>query len=163
MPDDGTFEHRFMLQQAVFDLDRRDVNARHFEHVVGAAVIPVVALAVHVKLVAGGAPVAREGLLRFLVRVPVAQRRRVSLDAQRAHLAGGHRAAFPVNDLRLVAFDDPSKTARTDISGAIRNVNMKHLGRADAVENLDIERLDPPLVELDGQRLARRQAHSQGR
>ena len=76
-----------MLQQTVLDLRRRDEDARDFQHLVRAPVIPVVAFRVHVKLIARRAPIARESLFRFLVRVPIAERGGVTLDAQRAHLA----------------------------------------------------------------------------
>src|ERR1044072_2865774 len=154
--DDRRFEHRVVSEQAVLDLRGRDEDAGDLEHVVRATVIPVVAFLVRVELVARRAPIARERRLRLLVRLPVAERRRVALNAQRPHLARRHGPAFGVHDLCLVAFDDATEAAGPHVAGPVRDVDVEHFRRADAVVNLDAERLDPAPVQLDGERLARR-------
>ena len=125
--------------------------------------VPVVAVCVRVELVARRAPVARERRLGLLVRLPVAERRRVTLNAQRPHLSQGDGAPPGVHDLGLVAGDDAAQASGPYVAGPVRDVDVEHLRRADAVVNLDAERLDPAPVQLDRQRLARRQAHAQGR
>src|SRR5215213_3228500 len=156
--DDGALAHGFALEQAVFDLGGRDVNAAHLQHLVRAATVPEVAVFVHAELVARRAPVAGESGLRFLVRAPVAEGGRIAFDFERAHLSDGQLAPLGVNDPGLVAWHNAAETAGDDIPRVIRDVDVKHLGRADTVEYLHPEGVHPPLVKLRRQRLARRQA-----
>ena len=125
--------------------------------------IPVIALVVHVELTARRAPVARKRGLRFFVRLPVAERRRVAFDPERAHLARGHCLARGIHDLSFITCDDAPKTAGLNIAEPVRDVDVEHFGRADAVQNLDAERLQPTFRQLDRQSLARRQAHAKRR
>jgi Asp-tRNA(Asn)/Glu-tRNA(Gln) amidotransferase A subunit family amidase len=78
-----------------------------------------------------------------------------------AGLADADGLPVGVNYPRLVPFDDSSKAARLHVARTVRDVDVEHLGRADAVEYLDAERLHPAVVELDRQGLAGRQAHAQ--
>ena len=73
--NDRALQYGFMLQQTVFNFRRRDKNTTDLQHVVGAAVVPVIAVAVDVHLVSSSAPIARESFFGFLVRVPIAKRR----------------------------------------------------------------------------------------
>ena len=58
--DDGAFHDGLVLQQAVFNFGRRDKDAGNLQHVVSAAVIPIVTFRVDVKLISGRAPIARK-------------------------------------------------------------------------------------------------------
>src|SRR5205085_8064556 len=110
---------------------------------------------VHVKLIARRAPIARKRLLRFLVRVPVTESRRIALDAKRPHLARLDLFTFRVNDARLVAFDDAPEASWLNIIGAVRDVDVEHLCGAYAVADFYSEGLHPTIVKLYGQSLAR--------
>src|SRR6185312_10486899 len=70
--DDGGFEHRWVGDQRLLDLERRDPDAADLEHVVAAPAIAVIALGVADIGVAGMGPLAAEGAARFLALVPVA-------------------------------------------------------------------------------------------
>ena len=76
-----------MLDERRLDLDRRDPDAAHLQHVVAAAVVPEVAVRVLVVLVPGLDPRAEERLLRLVVLVPVVGHRRVAAHAEVADLA----------------------------------------------------------------------------
>ena len=115
------------------------------------------------KLVARRAPIAGEGLFRFLVRVPVTERGGVAFDPQRPHLPVGQRLPFSIDDPRFVTVDDASKTARLDVAGPVRDVDVKHLRRAYAVAVFNAERVHPAFVKLYRQRLARRITETQTR
>mgnify|MGYP003694556497 CR=1 FL=1 len=52
-------------KQTVFNFRRRDEDAAHFQHVVRATVIPVVARRIDVKLIAARAPITGKGRFRF--------------------------------------------------------------------------------------------------
>src|SRR5258707_14735273 len=90
------------------------------------------------------------------MRVPIAERRRVTFDLQRPHLARGDFVFSAVDNLCFVAFDDASQTAWLHIIGAIRDVDVEHLGRADAVASLCAKRFLPAMIKLDRQGLAPR-------
>src|ERR1043166_1791525 len=82
--DDRAFPHGFVLQQTILNLGGPDKDAAHFQHVVGAAVIPVVAFLVDMELIARRAPVAGKRLFRFLMRVPVTEKSKEKIG--RAHV-----------------------------------------------------------------------------
>ena len=84
------------------------------------------------------------------MRVPVAERGRVSLDAQRSHLSCLHFALIRINYSRLVASYDAPQAAGLYISWAIRNVDVKHLCRAYAIIDFNSEGLHPARVKLYG-------------
>ena len=72
--DRGRLAHRRMLQARRLDLERADAVAGGDDHVVGAALVPVVAVLVLARGVLGVEPLAAEGLLARLRVVPVAER-----------------------------------------------------------------------------------------
>src|SRR4029077_11212986 len=80
--DDRALGHRLVLEQRRLDLDRRNPQAADLDHVVGSALIPVVAVAVDAVAVAGEKPVAEDAPLRLLVLRPVKRERAVALDVQ---------------------------------------------------------------------------------
>ena len=64
-------------------------------------------------------------------------------------------------DLCLVARDELARRAGSRAAGPVRDVDVVQLARADPVEHLDAERVEPAVVQLARQRLAGRRAHAQ--
>src|SRR5215203_865202 len=149
--DDGAFHDGGMAHQAMLDLGRSDPDPAHLDQVVRAAAVPEVAVGVALEEVTRANAVAVEGLLRLLVLAPVEERGGVPLDPE-----------LPIlGDVRLVAGHELTGASRLGAAGAIRDVDVVRLGRADPVEHLDAEGIEPTVVELLWQRLAgrRTQAH----
>src|SRR5579859_1263811 len=78
--DHRALRHGLVLEQSRLDLDRRDPQAADLDHVVGAALVPVVAVLVDAVAVAAEEPVAEDASLRLLVLRPVQRQRAVALD-----------------------------------------------------------------------------------
>src|SRR5207247_4131745 len=127
------------------------------QHVVGAAAVGVVALLVHAVLVAAAGPRALEGVFRAFPLVPVHERAGRPANLQLAQFAR------PSDHVALVV-DQPHLVSRHRLAGAaipyfartVGEKDMQHLGRADAVQNLDAGALGPALADVGRQRLASR-------
>ena len=147
--------HGGVADQAVLDLRRRDPDPADLDQVVGAAAVPEVAVGVALEEVAGADAVAVKGLLRLLVLAPVQERGGVALDPELA----------VVGDVGLVAGHELARAARLRAAGPVGDVDVVRLGGADPVEHLDAEGLQPAVVQLLRQRLARgrAQAHRHAR
>lgn len=154
-------EHRRVLQEAVLDLHRRDVPPAHFQQVVGAAAVPVVAVRVAHELVGGDAPLAAEGLEAHLAAVPVAHRDAAALDPERPDVAVGDLPPLVVHELHFIAGHGLAEAAGHDLAEPVAHEDVEHLGRADAIEQLHPEALVPAAVQLHRQRLARAGGHAQ--
>ena len=89
--------------QRGLDLERRDIHARHFQHVVGAAAADVIAVGILDIFVARARPFALEGRARLLAVVPVHDRAGRPARIHLAHLALLHRLAVLADQLDLVA------------------------------------------------------------
>src|SRR6185436_19587146 len=99
----GCFEHRLVADQRRLDLNRRDIDAAHFEHVVRAPTVGVVALRVEAVLVAATRPRALEGALGAAALAPVHDRRGRAADLQLAELARlGDDVALVVDQAHFV-------------------------------------------------------------
>src|SRR5437870_13399714 len=98
--------------------------------------MPVVAVLVHVILVAGVQPLTQERLLALAVLVQIKQSRRFALDQQVSDLAARQRIVLSVRALQLVAWEWLATRARPDIAGAVRKKNMKVLRRPNAVDDV---------------------------
>src|SRR5208337_4820793 len=92
-------------RQRRLDLHRAHPLPRDFQHVVGAARVPKVAIGILVVLVAGTDPVAFDGLLGLLVFVPVVGAGAVAADDQAAGLAYADRLIVLVEDFGFVSGD----------------------------------------------------------
>ena len=101
------------------------------------------------KLVAGSAPIPRESFLRFLMCVPITKRRRIALNLQRSHFADGYLIVIRIDNPRFVTLDDAAQAAWFYVTGPIRDVDMKHLCRTDAVANLNTKHFFPTMIKLD--------------
>src|SRR3989454_11709434 len=108
-------------------------------------------------------PRAEERLFGLLVLVPVVRHRGVALDTEVADLALRHGAPLVVHDGELVARHGEPRGAGTRPAVTVRDEDMADLGRTDPVDDLHTEALAPALVDLVGQRLARRHAEPQRR
>ena len=150
-----------MRDERGLDLDRRHVDAADLEHVVAAAGVHVVAVRVDRVLVAASRPRALERVARLVAVVPVPHRGGRPLDLQLAHLPGGDRAAVVADDAQVVAWHRHAARPVAHVARTIRQEDVQHLRRAEAVENLDAEVLGPPPADLRRQRLARRHAAPQ--
>src|ERR1700738_684543 len=96
---DGALPHRPVLQQHPLDLDRRNPQAAHLDHVVGAALVPVEAVTVAAVAVAGEEPVAQQAQLGPHVLAPIERKRTVALHVHVPSLAVGHGLALEAEDL----------------------------------------------------------------
>src|SRR2546430_12601350 len=77
-PDDGGFENGLVRGERRLDLERRDPDAAHLEHVVGAPAVSVIAVRVARVLVARIGPLAAEGASALGALAPIAFGRRRS-------------------------------------------------------------------------------------
>ena len=140
-----------MLDERRLDLDRRDPQAADLDHVVGPALVPVVAVLVHAVAVAAEEPLAEDRVLGLLVLRPVERQRAVALHVQVSGLARGHGLAVRIEDLHLVAGHGLAAGSRPEVVEPVRAVDVEHLGRADAVEDDQAEGVLPALPDLCGQ------------
>ena len=153
--DHRGLQHRRMLHQGRLDLERRDELPAHFQHVVAAARIDVIAGGVAVVLVAGARPRALESLGGFRAIAPVHERGARSAHIQVADLRAFDEAPVFATDLDLVSRHRLAARAVAHVPGAVGKEDVQHLGRADAVDHLAaVVRLEA-LADLLRQRLAR--------
>src|SRR6185437_15814282 len=131
------------------------------QHVVAAPRIDVVAVGVLRIFVAAARPVAEEGTAALRAIVPVGGGVRRSGDLQFTLHAAGDRVAGLIDDPQFVTRHRLAGSAIANVVGAIGQVDVQHLGRADAVENVDAEALGPAPRDLFGERLAGRRAAAQ--
>src|ERR1700761_1562850 len=94
-----------MRDQRALDLERRDPDARHLEHVVGAAAERVAAIFIADVFVTSAGPVALKGDPAFAALVPVTFAGRWRLDQEFADLAIRHVIAGIVDQPHPVAGD----------------------------------------------------------
>src|SRR5205085_2322670 len=147
------FLYSRVFDERVLDLHRADPDPAHFQHVIGAAGIPVEAVGVAIELVAGADPLALDRVLGAFVLVPVVGAGAVALDQEVAHGAIGDVDARIVDDPCFVARDQLAGRAGTSTGWTIGNKDMENLGAADAIQDLDAEALAETIVEGFGQRL----------
>src|SRR5215467_151681 len=115
LADHGCFQHCLVRGERGLDLERRHPHAAHLEHVIGAAAIVIVAVAVTQIFVAGVGPFAREGVAALVALVPVAFAGRGPAHHKLADLAVGQHAAVLVDDLDLVAGNRLASRAVADV------------------------------------------------
>src|SRR5438876_2943582 len=151
--DHGAFRHRRMLQQRGLDLDRRDPETADLDHVVASSLVPVEAVLVDAVSVAGEEPLAEDRAFRLLVLRPIEREGAVALDVEITGLALGHRPAFVIEDLQLVARHGLAAGAGLHVVEAVGAVDVQHLSRADSVEDGEAECILPAAPDLGGQRL----------
>src|SRR6185312_8925665 len=103
------------------DLERRNIDATDFQHVVAAARIGVAAVVgiAHV-FVAGLGPAALEGLAGLRAVAPVHDRARRAMDVQVARFAVWNLPAIIAAQLDLVARHRPAGAAQADPVRTVR-------------------------------------------
>ena len=159
--DDATFSDRFMREQRRLDLGAGDVVAGGDDHVVGARLVEEVARLVHEVGIAGDVPaVLHVILLALICQVAAAGR---SLHRELADDAGLAWPPFLIEHRRAIAGDGIAGGAAAHALGRMRDEDVHHLGRADAVDDLDAGRPLEQLARRIGQRLAGRDAFLQRR
>src|SRR6185436_5753540 len=118
LADDRGVRDRGMLHQAGLDLGRADAVARALDDVVGAALVPEIAVVVALALVAGAGPVADELVARGLRILPVLEEEhgialvaKVAMHRDLAQLAARQLLAFAVDDRHPVPGVRPADRA----------------------------------------------------
>ncbi len=156
---------RGMLHEAVFDLARADAITRGLEHVVGAALVPEIAIDIHHRGVAGAAPAvvdaAGELRARGFVVAPVAEEEHgvgmaVDVAAMHGHLAG--RAARALAPVVVDHGDAVARVGAAHAAGARGPTGQRSAiaaGRDAAVADDVVDfGLAEHLVDRDAQRVA---------
>src|SRR5688572_3262633 len=119
--DYGSDRDRWVREQAILDLARRDEHTADLEQIVGAALEDEVALLVDREQIAGAAPVTEERLPGLVAVSPIALRDAIAFDPQHTDLAArelGSTGSVGIfgEDAQLVAFDDTAEGARLDVA-----------------------------------------------
>src|SRR5260370_4808948 len=151
--DHGAFGHRWVLHQRRLDLDRRGTEPAHLDHVVGATLVPVKALRIDAVAIASEEPFPKHRPLGLLVLGPIERERTVTLDVEVSRLPRRYGLAFVVEDLQLVTGDRLATGTRPHVVRPVGTIDVKQLGRADAVEDGQAVRLLPAPPHLPGQGL----------
>ena len=149
-----------MLGQSGLDFEGGDIDAADFEHVIAAARIGVAAVGVLDILVTALDPDALEGFIRFGAVAPIHQRCAGALDVKVADFARRYRLTVLVAQLDAVARHWPAGAAVAYLARTIRQEDMQHFGRADAVDDVNAEMLGEALAQIGGQGLAGRGAQA---
>ena len=128
-----------MLNKRRFDLEGTHPNARHLQHVVAAPGIGIGAVRIAHVLVAGLGPAALKSLARLGAISPIHDRRRWALDVEVARVAVGHGSSILATKLDVVTRDRPPGGAVANLVAPVGEEDMQHLGRANAVDDVDAE------------------------
>ena len=153
---------RRVLEARGLDLERPDPVPGGDDHVVGAALVPDVAVLVEARRVLGVEPLAVERLLAGLVVAPVAERIvrvRARAQADLAALALRHRPLVLVEDRDVPARHRLAHRALADLHERVVGDQRVGLGEAVVVEHGEAVLLAEPADRLGVQRLAGR-AHA---
>src|SRR5262249_44322850 len=137
-----------MLQQSTLDLHRAYPHAFDLHHVVGAADVPVIAIAIAVILIACAQPVALDGFFRLLVLIPVSSANRIAFNEQIADFAVGNRLSCLVDYASLVTVEDLPARAGPGGAGTVGDEHVQSFSRADRVQDFDAK----PFLEALKQR-----------
>ncbi len=114
----------------------------------------VVAVSVAKEFIAGIRPLAGKGAAAFDALVPITLAGGRSTHDQFADLAvSGFYAAF-VDDPKIVSGHGLAGRAQAHIAGPIADEGLEHLGRANAVKQVDARDCAPALAEMARQRFA---------
>src|SRR5262249_44701936 len=131
----AAFGDRRMLEQRDLYFGTGDVVAGGDDHVVGARLVPEVAVRIHEIGVAGDVPAVLHVLALTLVGEIAASGR--SAHGEAADAVGRDLLAVGVHDPRLVAGHGLAGRAWADLLLGRADEDVQHLGRADPVEDLD--------------------------
>src|SRR3954469_20903107 len=157
--DSGRLLHGRVLEAGGLDLERADPVAGGDDHVVGAALVPDVAVLVEARRVLGVEPVAAERLSRRLLVAPVPERIvrvRAGAQADLAPLAGRYGMLVLVEDLHVPARHRPPHRALSHPHERVVGDQRIALGQPVVVEHGQAVLLAEPADRLGVQGLARR-------
>src|ERR1700693_1733906 len=154
------FEPRLMAAERRLDLRGRDIEAGDSQHVVGAAGVDEVAVLVLPEFVAAPEPAADKGRAALLAIVPVVRRARRPAHLELADLAPPYRSSLLVYQPQLVAGNGLPGRAVAHISRPGADEHVQHLGRADALQDVDAGPLFPTPAHVGRQGLAGRDAQA---
>ena len=144
-------------------LEGRHPDAAHLEHVVGAAAVRVVAVGVARVAVARARPRAverGEALARGCSSSATHADGPRDPERRPPRPSATGSPSSPTS-FSVVARHRLARRAVAHVARAVREEDVQHLRRADAVEDVGAEALPPPLADVLGQRLARRDADAQ--
>src|SRR5262249_50771198 len=136
-----------------------DVVAGRNDHVVGARLVPEIAVGIHEVGVAGDVPAVLHVLALALVGEIAAAGRPAHGEA--ADGVGRNLVALGVDHARLVAWHWLAGRARANLAFGRADEDVQHFGRADAVEDLDAGGGEPGVERRLGQGFAGRHAFAQ--
>src|SRR5439155_4763414 len=111
--------------------------AARLDHVVRAAAVDEVPVAVLLVLVAGVRPAAAERAQALLAIVPVRDRARRPADAQLPDRTAWKRPVLVVDDLHFVSRHGFSGRSVADVTRPEGKEDVQHLRRPDAIEDVD--------------------------
>ena len=145
-----------MAGERLFHFQRRNVDAAHLHHVVASANAGIPAFIVADVLIASARPFAGEGRRRLFRIAPIQAGAGWPLHLQFAVLADGRRRSIVGDDPRFVARHDLSGAAVAHLTRLLRNEDVQHFGRAEAIEHVYAEPVMHGLAKMSRQRLPRR-------
>src|SRR5438067_2098430 len=137
--DHRRFEHGRMLHERRFHLERADPDARDLQHVVAAAGVRIRTIGIANVLVAGLGPPALESFARLGAITPIHHRGGGTLDEELPSLAVGHGPPVFAAQFDFIAGNRPSGRAVAHLVAPVREEDVQHLRRADAVDDVDAE------------------------
>src|SRR5262249_20244153 len=155
----AAFGHRRMLEQRRLHFRAGDVVAGRHDHVVGARLVPEVAVGIHDVGIAGYVPAVLH-VLALAVVGGIAPPGRAA-PGEAADGVGREILAFGVAHARLVARHRLAGRARANLVLGGADEDVQHFGRADAVEDLDAGGGEPGVERRLGQGFAGRHAFAQ--
>ncbi len=88
------------------------------------------------------------------MRIPIAKRSRIAFDLQCPHLARRYLLSFRIDDPGFVTFDNAAQRSGLYITRPIRDVDVEHLSRTNAIADFHAEYFLPTMIKLDWQSLA---------
>src|SRR5262249_27425701 len=138
----GAFGYFRMAQQRSLNLDRRDLVTRADNQVIGTAVVPEVAVAIHAIGVAGQVPAALHiaTLLIESVEVPASSR---AADGQASYGVCRNFVAGVLDHLGFQARDHLAGCAGANLASCRGDEDVKHLGGTNTVDDLNPRSMTP--------------------
>src|SRR5260221_644156 len=122
-----------MAEERGFDLCRRDIEAGHSQHVVGAAGVSTVTVHILSEFVAAPEPGTDKARAAFLAVVPVARRACRSAYLELADLAPPYRGSLLVDQAQFVAGNGLPGRAIAHITRPGADEHVQHPRRAGGI------------------------------
>ena len=158
--DYRSFEHRWMRDERLLDLEGRHPYAAHLEHVVGAPAVDEAAILAEHVFVARPRPFSLEGRAALVALVPIAVRGEAPL-TRSSPISPAGDLFHARRQAAAIAGHGNARCAVDDVAGPVRQEDVQQLCRAHAIQDIDAENLLPALADILWQRLASRDATAQ--